>query len=98
MDRKFTIINEITREYRRFNTVGIQLTDRLLPPTVRDERDPVSHFIASVSNLCEHALRNCDDSDMIGVSIRNEVNMRDKAFGICFRSKDQLSTDVILNI
>ena len=98
MDRKFTIINEITRQYRRFNTVGTQLTVRLLPPPVGEERDPVSHFIASVSNLCEHALQNCDDSDMVGVSIRNEVNMRDKAIGISFRRKDQLSTDVILNV
>ena len=39
-----------------------------------------------------------DDSDMVGISIRNEVNTRDKAFGISFRRKDQLSTDVILNI
>ena len=35
---------------------------------------------------------------MIGISIRNDVNMRDKAIGISFRRKDQLSTDVILNV
>ena len=33
---------------------------------------------------------------MVGISIGNEVNMKDKAIGICFRRKDQLSTDVIL--
>jgi len=60
MDRKFTIIDEITREYTRFNTRGTHLTVRLLPPPVGDERDPVSHFIASV-NMCEYALQNCDD-------------------------------------
>ena len=54
--------------------------------------------MASVTNLCEHALRNSNDSDMVGISIRNEVNMRDKAIGISFRRKDQLSTDVILNV
>jgi hypothetical protein len=95
MDQKFTIIDEITREYRRFNTMGRQLTVRLSPP---DDRDPVSHFISSVSSLCEYALQNCDESDMVGISIRNEVNMRDKAIGISFRRKDQLSTDVILNV
>jgi len=95
MDQKFTIIDEITWEYRRFNTRGTQLTVRLLPP---DEWDPVSHFIASAISLCEYALQNCDDSDMIGISIRNEVNMRDKAIGISFRRKDQISTDVILNV
>ena len=98
MDRKFTIIDEITREYRRFNTVGTQRTVRQLPPPVGDERDPVSHFIASVTILCEHALQNCADSDMVDVSFRNEVNMRDNAIGISFRCIDQLSTDVFLNV
>ena len=54
--------------------------------------------MGSVNNLCEHALQNCDDSDMVGISIRNEVNMRDKAIGISFRRKDQLSTEVIKNV
>ena len=98
MDRTFTIIDEITREYRRFNTVGTKFTVRLLPPLQGDESDPVSYFMASVNNLCEHVFRNCNDSDMLGISIRNEVNMRDKAIGISFRRKDQLSTDVILNV
>jgi hypothetical protein len=31
MDRKFTIIDEITREYGRFNTVGTQHTVRFYP-------------------------------------------------------------------
>ena len=84
MDRKFTVNDENTREYRRFNTVGTQLTVRLLPQPVRAERDNLSHFMASVTILCEHALQNYDDSDMVGVSIRNEVNMRDKAIGNSF--------------
>ena len=29
---KFTIDGEITRQYRRFNAVGTELTVRLLPP------------------------------------------------------------------
>jgi len=35
---------------------------------------------------------------MVGTLIRNEVNTRDKAIGISFRRKDQLSTEVILNV
>ena len=96
MDRRFTIIDYITRQYRRFNTVGTQPTVRPVPPL--DESDPISHFIASVTNLCEHALRNCDDSERVGISIRNEVNMKDEAFGINFRRKDQFSAEVILNV
>ena len=32
---------------------------------------------------------------MVGVSINNEVNLLDKAIGISFRRKDQLSEEVI---
>jgi len=35
---------------------------------------------------------------MVGISIRNEVNVKDKAIGISFRRKDQLSPDVILHV
>jgi hypothetical protein len=62
---RFTIDEEINRQYRRFNAVGTQLTVRLLPPV---DSNPMSHFLASVSDLFEHALRNCDDSDMVGIT------------------------------
>ena len=50
-----------------------------------------------MNDLCEHALRNCD-SDMVGISIRNESDIKDKAIGNSFRRKDELSTDVGLNV
>ena len=88
MESKFNVIDEINTLYRRFNAVGSQLTVRLLPPPEGDGNTPIQHFMACVTSLCEYALRNCDDSDMVGVSIRNEVNKRDKAIGITFRRKD----------
>ena len=94
MDRKFTTVDEITRKYRRYNTVGTQLIVRLLPPSDEKASNPISHFLDSVIDLCEHALRNYDDSDMVCISTLNEVNVKDKAIGISFR----LSTDVILNV
>ena len=54
--------------------------------------------MASVTDLCEHALRNCDDSDMVGISNRNELIMRDKAIAISFRRKDKFPPFVILNV
>jgi len=98
MDRKFTIIDEITNTYRRFNTIRNQLNVRLLPPLNEEERDPISYFIDSVTNLCEHALRNCDVSDMVGISNRKEDNMRHQVIGISFRRKDQIWADVILKV
>ena len=97
MDRKLTIIDEITRvqkfQYCRYPAYRPSFA------SIRGERKTpgFTNFMASVINLCEHALRNCEDSDMVGISIRNEVNMRDKVIGISFRRKDQLSTDTILN-
>jgi hypothetical protein len=59
------------------------------------DSNPVSHFLASVSDLFEYALRNCDDSDMVGITISNEENVQDKAIRFSFRRKDQITPDVI---
>jgi hypothetical protein len=95
---KFTIDGEISRQYRRFNAVGTELTVRLLPPAVGDDSDAITHFQSSVTDLFEYALRYCEDSDMVGLTIPNEVNMLDKAIGISFRRKDQLSEEVIWSV
>ena len=65
---------------------------RLLPPSTNV--DHVSHFIASVNDSFEHALQNVSDSDMVGMTIHNQVNQNDKPIGISFRRKDQLTRDV----
>jgi len=64
-------------------------------PSEGEVSNPASHFLASVSDLFEYALQNCDDSDMVGITISNEVNLTDKAIGISFRRKDQITPDVI---
>jgi len=58
----------------------------------------MSHFIASVTDLFEYALRNCSDSDMVGITISNEVNVQEKGVGISFSRKDQLTGDVIWSV
>jgi hypothetical protein len=77
-ESRFTIEEEVNRQYRRFNAVGTQLTIRLIPPV---DSNPMSHFIASVSDLFEHAVQNCDDSDMVGITFSNEENVRTKRLG-----------------
>jgi len=69
---------------------------RLLPPP--PDSNPVTHFLDSMSDLFDYALRNCNESDMVGVTISNEVNVQDKPIGISFRWKDQLSEEVIWSI
>jgi len=70
---RFTIDGEINRQNKRFNAVGTQPTVRLLPPSEGEDSNPMSYFLASVSDLFEYALQNCDDSDMIRITISNNA-------------------------
>jgi len=79
MARRFEIMDTNTRQYRRYNAVGRQLTVRLIHPS--DNSNPVAHFLASVNDLFEHALRDVDASDMVGITIQNQVNRNGKPIG-----------------
>jgi hypothetical protein len=87
MARRFEIHGEITRQYRRFNVAGPQLTVRLLPPSDEGDTEPVSHFLASVNDLFEHALQNVSDGDMVGVTIHNKANKKDRHIGLSFHKE-----------
>ena len=94
MSQRFEVDRGITRRYSRFNATGTQPSVRLLPPPFADS-DPITHFLDDMSELSEYALRDCSESDVVGVTISNEVNEQDKPIGISFRRKDQLSEEVI---
>jgi len=96
MARRFEIVDAKTRQYRRFNAEGRQLTVCLNPPT--DASDAVSHFLASVNDLIESVLTDVGDSDMVGITIQNQINQNDKPIGTSFRRKHQLSEDVIWSV
>ena len=51
-----------------------------------------------MTDLFEYALRNHNDSDMVGITITNEINVRDKAIRISFRRKDQITPEVIWSV
>jgi hypothetical protein len=48
-----------------------------------------------MDEVFEHVLHGVQDSDLVGIVIRNEVNQSDKPIGIRFRRGDQFSGDVI---
>jgi hypothetical protein len=77
MAHRFEIVREIRRKYRRFGTIGTQFTVRLKPPTDLNP-NPVDHFLSSVNEFFKHVLQDVQDSDMVGVAIRNELNQSDK--------------------
>jgi len=96
MGRGFEILDVSTREYGRYNAVGRQLTVRLIPPS--DSTNSAAYFLASVNDLIEHALRNVEGSDMVGMTIHNQVNQNYKPIRISFRRKDHLYADVISSV
>jgi len=92
-------IRHCGREYERvqaFNAVGRLLTVRLIP--LLGSTNPVAHFLACVNDLIEPALCDVEDSDMVGMTIQNQVNQNDKPIGISFRRNDQLSSDVLWSV
>jgi hypothetical protein len=96
MARRFEVMDTKTRQYRLYNAVGRQTTVRLIPPS--HNSDPISHFVVNVNDLFEHALRDVDDYDTVGITIQNQVNQNDNPIGISFRRKDQLCVDVIWSV
>jgi len=93
MSRYFTVLDEVTRHYRRFNAEGRELMVRMTapPPASEVARDPARHFANSVDKHFEYSLRDLDSSDMVGVSIHNADSQQDKPIGLSFRRKDQIS-------
>jgi hypothetical protein len=75
MAHKFEIGREIRCEYRRFGMESTQFTVRLNPLTDHNP-NPVDNFLTSVNDLFEHVLQDVQDSDMVGIIIRNEINQR----------------------
>ena len=70
----------------------------MLSPALGDDSVAVFRFQASVNDLFDYALTDVNDADMVGITIRNEVNLLDKPIGISFRRKDQLSVEVIWSV
>jgi hypothetical protein len=55
----------------------------------------MSRFIDSINEILEYGLHDHEDSDMVGLTINNDHNIGDRAVGISFRRKDQLSAQTI---
>jgi hypothetical protein len=96
MEDPFEIIDEVVRQYRKFNAEGTQLKVRPLPPPDETVTNPVTHFETSMNALFDYVLRSVDGSDMVGLLIYHEgTGQRDKPIRFSFRGRDQLSNEVI---
>jgi hypothetical protein len=94
----FEILEVQTREYSIFNRLGTQWNVRLNPPPEKSLPDPVAHFVDSMNNLFDRVLQDVGDTDMVGITIHNEVNQSDKHIGFSFRRKDQLLPNTIWSV
>jgi hypothetical protein len=94
MSRCFTVQSEITRHYRRFNAEGRELTVRLTAPPASSV---ARHFVDSVDALFEYSLRDLQPSG-VGISIHNAYNHQDRPIGLSFRSRYQISRDVLWSV
>jgi hypothetical protein len=97
MYHHFEILDERTKEYKRFNAAGKQITVGLKHPSVTGT-DPVSHFLASAEELFAYASQNMGDGDMVGLTILNQEKENDRPIGFRFRHKDQISGEVIWRV
>jgi hypothetical protein len=96
MSHYFTLLDEVTRYYRRFNAEGKELTLRMTAPSLASKmaQDPARNFANSVDKLFEYLLRDLELSDMVGIFIYNADNQQDKPIGLSFKRKGQISRDV----
>ena len=95
MSKKYEILDEQAKEYRRFNTWEHNGSSGLNP--LYWDRS-CNHFLASVNEWFAHVLQNVRNGHMVGITKHNEVKQSDKPIGISFRRKDQLSGDVIWSV
>jgi hypothetical protein len=58
----------------------------------------MTHFLTSVNELFLYVVQHLNDSDMVAITIRNEVNQQEKAIRFSFRRKDQICGDVIYSV
>jgi hypothetical protein len=93
MSRYFTIQSEINRRYRRFNAEGRELTVRLTAPP-----PAAQHFADSVDQVFEYSLRDLQPDDMVGISIHNADNQKDRPVCLGFRWRDQISREVLWTV
>jgi len=73
-----------------------QLTLRLLPPYEGEDSNAMSQFLASVTDLFEYALRNCNDSDMAGIKLVTKLMCRTKyRYQLQKKGPDKLKCDMV---
>ena len=92
----FDIIGETSKTFTKFNTTGRSLLIKFKSPT--NEQNPASYLSECIASLTNYLVGEIPGRDLVGISIRNTENLQDKAVGLSLRRRDQLRTDVVLDV
>ena len=93
MEGPWNIISEQDKSYPRFRAQGKQIVLQLKPSVITPDM-----FTDNINYILDYLLLDVEPHDMVGIKIQNEHNVSDKAIGISFRRKDQLSSDIVLKV
>jgi hypothetical protein len=63
-----------------------------------DEQEPTSYLRECITGLTNYLVDQVPDRNMVGLTIRNTGNVKDKVYGISLRRRDQLKPDVVWDV
>jgi hypothetical protein len=69
MVSQYQVLDEVTRQYRRFNAQGTQLNVCLNARPADIIIDPIRYFESCMIDLFEYSLRHVSDEDMVCLAI-----------------------------
>jgi hypothetical protein len=63
-----------------------------------EEQKPTSYLWECITGLNNYLVDYVPDTDVVGLTIRNTENVKDKVVGISLRRRDQLKPDVVWDV
>jgi hypothetical protein len=92
----FMILDETTKSFPKFNATGRSLLIKFNSPG--EKQEPTSCLRECITGLTNYLVDQVPDRDMVGLTIRNTENVKDKVVGISLRRRDQLKPDVVWDV
>jgi hypothetical protein len=95
-DLPFMILDETTKSFPKFNATGRSLLSKFNSPG--EEQEPTSYLRECITGLTNYLVDQVPEGNMVGLTIRNTENVKDKVVGISLRRRDQLKPDVVWDV
>jgi hypothetical protein len=92
----FMNLDETTESFPKLNATGRSLLIKFNSPG--EEQEPASYLRECITGLTNYLVDKVPDRNMVGLTIRNTENVKDKVVGISLRHRDQLKPDVVWDV